>query len=755
MATRNTTWTYEELVLAYAAYTKVRDKSSVDFENTAGELSKRLRKLAEDAGVEISDTFRNFNGVNMKLRNFEGAESGGVNGLKFTKRELEVVDRFKNDQAALAREASRAAKGQKIWQAPNLNGIPASYSVEKLAEIDDDMVRASQDPLPIASTLVHPQTHSLGKICKDEQNLRIPPHQRSYAWTVDQVEEFISDVQELATSVAADKTSPQHFFGGIVLVRTSDQSGWDIIDGQQRLTTFALSLAVLQTAFERVALIAAGEDDEVTKKSGELYASMLHDEFLWTREVDPVSGEPLVRPRITPNERDVKAFEAILASKSVPADRESQKLLVEARDQLASQLTDPLLSASRSAKKILRSLVTLQYALLKCCIVIQLSAIDSSAAYRLFMVLNDRGLDLSEGDLLRAITLEALDPFPSQQQQAAELWDQVLGEPADDVKAFLRSFYPSVYGERIDIWKVVDIYRDKLFKVGAVTGVKQARQLVAQLEQMQDELLTFKMLRAGTWPLALPPGTKGYGERVRRLVRTLKHDLATPLLLAGAKQLTPLQFGKLVILLERFAFRYKNIGRGHAGKAAETYYAHAKYIRGLADGGRYSMSNFRGELAALIGAGDDDELFMQELRQRLQYSQSGQRGNIRWLLAAIEDFGPWLADKNRPHEPELSTTFVFDVESAHIDHIYPQNPKPGQDDPDLDDVKHSLGNLVLLEQKPNRIASNAPFKDKRSFYARTKLSETTAVGRKRTWKVTSVEDREVRLAKSAVILTKL
>jgi uncharacterized protein DUF262/uncharacterized protein DUF1524 len=755
MAARNPTWTYEELILAYKAFTKVRGKPAARYEAAAQGLSKQLRKLAQDAGVEISDTFRNFNGVSMKLRNLQGAESGGANGLKFTKRELEVVDRFRNDQAALALEASRAARGQKVWKAPDLDSVPSDYRVENLVQIGDDMVKASQDPLPPSSTLVHPQTHSLGKICKDEQNLRIPPHQRSYAWTADQVEEFVSDIQGLATAIAAGKQNPQHFFGGIVLVRTPDQSGWYIIDGQQRLTTFALSLAVLETAFEQVALVAAGEGDEVTRKSGELYGTMLRDEFLWTREVDPETGGRKERPRITPNERDVKAFEAILDGKSVPADRESQKLLVEARDQLASQLTGPLLSASRSAKEILRSLVTLQYALLKCCIVIQLSATDSGAAYRLFMVLNDRGLDLSEGDLLRAITLEALDSFPAQQRQAAEFWDQMLGESADDVKAFLRSYYPSVYGTRIDIWKVVDVYRDKVFEIGAVTGAKQAKRLVAQLEEMQEELLTFRMLRAGTWPLPLPSGSKAYEERVRRLVKTLKHDLATPLLLAGAKELTPLQFGKLVILLERFAFRYKNIGRGHAGKAGEAYYAHAMYIRGLAGGSRYSMSDFRNELAALIAAGDEDELFIDELRQRLQYSQSGQRGNIRWLLAAIEDFGPWLDDKSRAREPELSTTLVFDVESAHIDHVYPQNPKAGQGDPELDEVKHSLGNLVLLEQKPNRTATNAPFKDKRAFYAKTKLSETKTVGRKRSWKVASVEDREARLAKSAVILTTL
>jgi hypothetical protein len=753
MAARNPPWTYEELVLAYQAYRDVRGKKAADYEEAARQLSKQLRRLAEDAGVEISATFRNFNGVNMKLRNLEGAESGGKNGLRYTKRELEVVERFKSDSAALSRAGTRAAKGQKVWSPPSLDGVPANYRVEKLKKIGDDLVKVAQDPLSTTTSVqVSPQTRSLGRICKDEQSLRIPRHQRSYAWTADQVEEFAADLQGLATDLADGKPDPQHFFGGIVLVRTSDQMGWDIIDGQQRITTFALTLAVLQSAFEQVALIAAGEGDEASKKGGEHYAERLRDEFLWTREVDPLTGETKIEARVVPNEKDVKAFEAILAGKSLPAERESQKLLVEARDQLESQLTAPLLSASRNAKEILRALVALQYALLKCCIVIQLSAMDPGAAYRLFMVLNDRGLDLSEGDLLRAITLEALDSFPDQQRQAAEHWDQMLGEPADDVKAFLRSYYPSVYGDRIDIWKVVEVYRDQVFAARSVSTVKNAKALLEKLDNMQEELLTFKKLRAGTWPLDIPGGCKGYEERVRRLVKTLKHDLATPLLLAAAEHLTPKQLGQLVVLLERFAFRYKNIGRGHAGKAADIYYRHARYIRGL-EGNRYTIAPFRDELRKLILDGADDQLFMEELQQRLDYRQSGQRGNIRWLLAAVEDFGPWLRESKRKKEPELSHTLVFDVESAHIDHIYPQNPKKGSKDAELDEVRHALGNLVLLEEKSNRIAGNTPFKDKKAVYKASRLSETKSVSRKQKWTAARVDDREAKLLNDAVVLT--
>lgn len=68
---------------------------------------------------------------------------------------------------------------------------------------------------------------------------RIPDYQRGYAWEKRQLEEFWEDLHSKRTS---------HYMGAITVERTNTDSGvpvYEVVDGQQRLTTIALLLSVL------------------------------------------------------------------------------------------------------------------------------------------------------------------------------------------------------------------------------------------------------------------------------------------------------------------------------------------------------------------------------------------------------------------------------------------------------------------------------------------------------------------------------
>lgn len=77
-----------------------------------------------------------------------------------------------------------------------------------------------------------------------EWNLRIPPYQRPYCWREKNVKSFVKDL--LFWNKNHDN-GVCHHLGTIVLKEQNDQGGsiFDIIDGQQRLTTLAI-LAFLQ-----------------------------------------------------------------------------------------------------------------------------------------------------------------------------------------------------------------------------------------------------------------------------------------------------------------------------------------------------------------------------------------------------------------------------------------------------------------------------------------------------------------------------
>lgn len=64
------------------------------------------------------------------------------------------------------------------------------------------------------------------------KTFHIPLYQRGYAWTTSQVDDFFSDVQE------ALETGSGHYLGTIVLAKNGGQS-YEVVDGQQRLSTLA------------------------------------------------------------------------------------------------------------------------------------------------------------------------------------------------------------------------------------------------------------------------------------------------------------------------------------------------------------------------------------------------------------------------------------------------------------------------------------------------------------------------------------
>jgi uncharacterized protein with ParB-like and HNH nuclease domain len=66
----------------------------------------------------------------------------------------------------------------------------------------------------------------------------IPKYQRSYAWEKQNVRELFEDIRE------ALETKANHYIGTIVLAKTMDDNIYNVVDGQQRLTTIVMFISV-------------------------------------------------------------------------------------------------------------------------------------------------------------------------------------------------------------------------------------------------------------------------------------------------------------------------------------------------------------------------------------------------------------------------------------------------------------------------------------------------------------------------------
>jgi len=73
----------------------------------------------------------------------------------------------------------------------------------------------------------------------------VPDYQREYVWTDKEVHQLLDDIDEqLETG-----TTREYFIGTVLVSPTSQKNQYEVIDGQQRLTTFFLLLCALKQLF--------------------------------------------------------------------------------------------------------------------------------------------------------------------------------------------------------------------------------------------------------------------------------------------------------------------------------------------------------------------------------------------------------------------------------------------------------------------------------------------------------------------------
>ena len=73
-------------------------------------------------------------------------------------------------------------------------------------------------------------TQGIGELIQHRRFFRVPDHQRDFAWTDDEVEQFLDDVIAAHQDGADD-----YFLGLVVLVEPQQDEVSEILDGQQRL----------------------------------------------------------------------------------------------------------------------------------------------------------------------------------------------------------------------------------------------------------------------------------------------------------------------------------------------------------------------------------------------------------------------------------------------------------------------------------------------------------------------------------------
>lgn len=581
----------------------------------------------------------------------------------------------------------------------------------------------------------------LGTLLHARQPFVVPKYQRSYAWKQDEIEDFVEDLRKRWTDRSLGHPSP-HFFGGIVSIHrtvanTAPGRRYEVVDGQQRLATCAILFAVLESQYQQLAREAKTTADTETETLAASRAQRVKQDYL--EYDDEEEGKPVKRLRVVLSKADGQFFEALINKKGPTPTRASHERLAFVWTKI-NTFIDGLVGSAQNVREKLDSLYHLQQVATDDCYVVHLVTENRAEAYQLFQVLNDRGMGLSEGDLLRSSTLELLETSTQQQGEAEQLWDEILSREPQQIEGFLRSYYASHIGARPGQRSLFDDFFRAFFPNSA-----SASDVLTVIKRMKLETENYRKLIEGEWPYDESAVLAWDRERLPLLINVLKHTLCIPLMLSACYLSEP-KFSEIIQMLERSVFRYVLVTRRHPTKLSAIYLQHALLIRKDPTG--YDPTTLRDKLRSLIKEGSDDALFTISLKEQMQYKHRGSNNVLKYFLTALEQYSKWYQQGAEGQPSCLDKSLILDVSNLQIEHVYPQNAADQIDQ--LEELKDTLGNLSFWGPADNVAASNSAFAFKKPIYGASNVSLNRELSRFEVWNQDSLETRALELIKRAL-----
>ncbi|MDO9325824.1 MAG: DUF262 domain-containing HNH endonuclease family protein [Methanoregula sp.] len=586
----------------------------------------------------------------------------------------------------------------------------------------------------------------------------VEKYQRDYAWDSTEIEDFINDVMKLfltydplkKSKVIENPKRKRHFFGGIVSIekqvpQTSTGRVFEVVDGQQRLATFTLSLSLVVNSLNGLSNAADQTGNKLIKKKAKIHADQTDTTLIHYLEIEEDEKVPYLRLKMS--KPDSIFFENLINGDNPTPSRKSHELLVSAYSEIKTKLVDKIIADNSSTEDLkFKALLKLLSCLTDNCHIIHIVSDDKKEAYRLFTVLNDRGRALSDGDLLRSFTLELLENNHKLQGQVESYWDTILSIDKSEIEIFLRNFYASNVGSRAAKRDLNDQFLSTFFTDANLNKSRDTQIKVQKtVERMLIEFQYHQKLADGIWPYEQGKISDWENNRLNLLINVLKHTLSLPLLLSARYCLDEEKFSKILSLIERAGFRYILVVGGHPGKLEKIYLKNALSIRNNPQ--KYQIKSLEDDLHQLILIEAPDKRFENNLNE-FKYVKNGSQQNrvIKYFFTTLDDhFASYR--KNSKTIPKPDKTQPYDLDEISIEHIHAQ--KPLKSIPSLDPLVNDIGNLTIWAPDDNRAAGNSDFTQKKIKYKDSKIHLTKELSTYRAWNKKSVEKRQEELTKMA------
>ncbi|WP_175736148.1 DUF4357 domain-containing protein [Burkholderia ambifaria] len=508
---------------------------------------------------------------------------------------------------------------------------------------------------------------TLQKIFSDEYVFTIPGYQRPYSWDNDQAQELLDDL------LSALQISPEqlgdgvpYFLGSIVLIKNETSPEATVVDGQQRLTTLTLLLSAI-----RATIIDKGVQAGITKRIYE------HGDVVSATEASY---------RLSLRDRDRDFFRQYIQHEDGLAKLIGlNSTLPSAQDRLRANARLFMKGLSSLSESELIRLV--QFIITRCYLV-TVATPDLDSAYRIFGVLNSRGLDLSATDILKAEIIGGIES--GLRETYTKKWEDAEDELGRDEFGDLFSHIRMVYRKAKPQGTLLKEFKEHVLQAteplkfvdtvllpmarasAALSDSDYASTMYAEL--VNEHLRWLNKLEFKDW---LPPALAFY----------VRYSEQPPVMLAFFRDLERLAYSMLA----------RKIGINGRIERFST-------LTGTIENGQ----NLFTEISPLQLSPSEQHDTYSVLNGPLYDTHSARA--VALLLLRLDRL---LSDG----------AAVYEHGVVSVEHVMPQQPAPNSqwvawvsDSKIYQSWIHRLGNLVLLSRKKNSSASNREFSWKKNSY---------------------------------------
>ena len=515
---------------------------------------------------------------------------------------------------------------------------------------------------------------------------RIPEYQRPYVWEKDQVIELLDDVMQ----ARALNPHSQYFLGSMVLRKNSRKEKsltyeeYDLLDGQQRLTTLFLITAVIRDLSTNQKLRTTCQD------------IIFQEENQFTNIPE--------RLRIVFDIRgQVKTFINDFVKKDGGTTKKSELELKTSNykeDISIRNMSKAILNIREYFVNSTNSIEDFLPYLLCNVLMIYVSADELDDAFRLFTVMNSRGIKLRNSDILKADNLGKLRNDTIKRSEYAKEWEDIESYFGESFDIFLSHLRTILVKQKASV-SLLKEFEDNIYNPSSYDKTSKTRTALTPLLNKGEE--TFKFIGK-------------YKNHFEQLFDNDNYSLTRSFEIYNYLNLLKNGFEAdfWVAPLLRFYDKFKTDQLVVFIKALDNKFAN-DWLVGCTITTR--IENVNAIIQSIDHAKTSNEVLQHDclsvdprnLIDVLQGDIYGKRA-ARYVLLKLDLL-------YHGHTTKLDMP-----ETISIEHILPQNPNDNSKwkvdftDVDRENWTNKIGNLVLISRRKNSAQGNKEYADKKKKY---------------------------------------